>query len=102
MRRGPCMGACPVYRISFNTSGEAEYIGEHFVRRVGRYVGVVESKTFSRLAAVIERLGFFALEQAYPAPMTCQPSTEIKVLRDGRNTSVTVDADFGPAEFWAI
>ena len=39
LSRGACFGTCPIYEVTVAADGTANWNGERFVERVGRYRG---------------------------------------------------------------
>jgi hypothetical protein len=99
-----CEGPCPVYKVSFKKSGEAFYIGEANVERIGAFKGQVYKDSFLYLSRFIEKEGFFAMKDYYPENcfMFDIPHTVISVTRDGKRKSVDSQGGVGPVERWGI
>jgi Domain of unknown function (DUF6438) len=103
LRRGPCFGTCPVYRVRLSRAGAAEWEGEAFTDRVGRFSGRVEAEEFTLVASFIERSGFFSWDEDYPPSATCLPDYTLTVATVDLTRRVTVWADSpSPPDFQVI
>ncbi len=49
LERGACFGRCPVYRLTFETSGWAQYDGSMAVRYPGQYRAALARFDFERI-----------------------------------------------------
>src|SRR5690349_20101373 len=65
LRRTPCFGTCPVYTVSIRAAGRVTYVGEKFVRVVGRQTARVDPSVVAKLLARADSLRFFDLRNAY-------------------------------------
>jgi hypothetical protein len=104
LSRTACFGTCPIYDVTLRARGFSSWHGEMFTDRIGDYRGEVEGGDFERLAAFIERCGFFNWDASYSAPIqiTDQPSYVLTVRRGGDTKSVSQYATDEPPDFWAI
>lgn len=91
LRRGACYGICPVYAITLFRDGTASYLGEYFVKRVGKWHGTYPVEEFGRLADLIEQSGFYGWGQCLAGGATCLPDRELAVTRGGARFSVTTN-----------
>ncbi len=39
LERGPCLGTCPIYRITLRSDGTGTYVGWNHAERIGVYSG---------------------------------------------------------------
>lgn len=76
--------------------------GEYFFDRIGRYRGEVDEWTFDRLAAEIERMGFFEWADRYEEAVTDHSTFELEVVRDGTTKRVIQYATDQPLGFSTI
>lgn len=102
LRRSPCFGECPVYRVTVYDDGRLEYVGEQYVERLGRYTGRVREGEFHALAAFIREVDFMALEDRYAVPLTCKATVYTTVVMNGVTKEVSNYGGAGPATLWAI
>jgi hypothetical protein len=79
LERTSCFGACPVYSVTIDAKGKVTYDGKKFVRVEGRQVDQIPVSRVAELAATVERIRFFDLNDEY------------RVIRnaDGTTTMVT-------------
>jgi hypothetical protein len=99
LSRGPCLGECPVYTVSFLIDDIALWEGRSAVERVGAYLGHVPGDAFADLARIASTNGFFRLADEYPPPGTDLPDHRITVGTGYRDKSVIAWAMGEPPEF---
>jgi hypothetical protein len=102
LRRGACFGPCPIYTVTLRRDGTAQWFGERFVSRLGRFTGEVYEADFERLCRVIEEVGFFSWSDRYAEEVTDASEDELEVLTDGESKRVIQYATDEPPEFWVI
>jgi len=97
LRRTSCFGACPVYTVTIDARGEVTYVGEKFVRVVGRQTAHIDPSVVAKLLARAESIRFFELLDAYReihnpdgsvTTVTDLPTTIITIRANGRTKSV--------------
>jgi uncharacterized protein DUF6438 len=102
LRRGPCFGTCPMYEVRLAADGTAEWVGERFVDRLGRYQGQVDINDYTRLARFIHGVGFFGWEPEYLANVTDLPDYFLTVAAGDQIKTVRQNGIDEPADFWVI
>ena len=97
LERTACFGACPVYTVSIDATGNVVFEGAKYVRVQGRQTDRIPE---SRVAAILEhadRLGFFDLEDEYrvirnqdgsTSTVTDLPTAIVGIVRGGRSKRV--------------
>jgi Domain of unknown function (DUF6438) len=65
LRRTPCHGPCPVYKVVVSGAGEVEYSGEAHVDRPGTHKWRISRRRLQRLAEALERANYIRLEGDY-------------------------------------
>ena len=88
---------CPTYSFTLNRDGTARYHGEANVSRLGHYAAPLDTMAFRRIADLIVKHGFFAMDRNYSYPVWDLPATVIRVQSDGALKSVAHTAN-GPAD----
>ena len=97
LRRTSCFGTCPVYSVSIDATGQVIYVGEKFVRVVGRHTARIEPSIVAKLLAHAESARFFDLRDAYReienadgsrTSVSDQPTTFVSVAANGRNKTI--------------
>ncbi|WP_435018613.1 DUF6438 domain-containing protein [Tundrisphaera sp. TA3] len=96
LERTPCFGTCPVDVIVLRSDGTAEYLGEEYVERHGKYRGKVSKEDFDRLARLLAEVKFFDLKEAYTAPISDLPTYITSVKRGKATKKVSNYADAAP------
>jgi hypothetical protein len=67
LQRTPCMGRCPVYKLSVYSDGTLRYEGAQFTDRLGTYYGVIELSRVQPVLDFANKIGFRNLAQEYPS-----------------------------------
>ena len=97
LERTSCFGECPAYSVSIDARGTVTYEGKDHVRVQGRQLDRVDVSRVAALAATVERIGFFKMEEQYrteqsPAGISLQvsdrPTTYVTVRSHGRSKRV--------------
>ena len=57
LRRGGSRGFFPAYEVTLRADGSADWNGERFVLRIGRFYGQFDVRNFAKLAMFVERVG---------------------------------------------
>ncbi len=83
LERGPCYGACPVYKLTVSGDGTVIYKGERFVRINDTRMITVSEEEVRQLISEFERINYFSLEDSYEEKMVTDMETVI--------TSITVN-----------
>ena len=102
LRRGACFGSCPIYAVTLAADGLADWDGERFVDRLGRYQGQVDLNDYERIARFIQRAGFFSWEPEYLANVTDLPDYFLTVEAGNQTKTVRQNGVDEPADFWVI
>lgn len=102
LRRGACFGTCPIYEVTLHSDGTAEWEGERFVDRIGRFHGEFSPNEFEKLASFVERVGFFGWEEENRGNVTDLPDYVLTVVAGKRTKTVLQNGIDEPADFWAL
>jgi Domain of unknown function (DUF6438) len=102
VRRGMCFGPCPAYEVVLHQDGSATWRGEAYVDRIGDHAGQFDVSDFERLAALVERVGFFSWQDEYTQPVTDLPTYVLAVTTTERSKSVVQYATDDPPNFWVL
>ena len=101
--RDACLGWCPVYRLTLHRDGRARYFGESNVPRVGQFHGEVHLFEYSRLAYMLDDLGFMTLDSNYAAAWTDAPTATLSASRRPQGTKTVRDyGEVGPIRLWTM
>lgn len=65
LQRTACLGPCPIYTVTIDARGTVTYVGERFVRVVGRRTTRINRAVVAALLVRAERIRFFDLRDAY-------------------------------------
>jgi hypothetical protein len=65
LERTECFGTCPSYKLSISANGEVVFVGQRFVKRVGKVKGRISPDQLKQLIAEFERINYFSLKDDY-------------------------------------
>jgi uncharacterized protein DUF6438/ankyrin repeat protein len=97
LARSTCFGECPAYSVAIDAKGNVIYDGKKFVRVEGRQSDRVSLSRVAALAATVERIRFFELDERYRfirtpdgghISITDAPTTFVWLTSAGRSKSV--------------
>ena len=97
LERTSCFGPCPVYSVTIDGKGNVTYEGKKFVRVPGRQSDQIPVSRVAELAATVERIRFFDLNDEYrvirnadgtTTMVTDLPTTFVTVTRGGQTKSI--------------
>ncbi len=81
---GPCFGTCPVFSVTLNQNGSLTYVGDRFVRVIGRERRQLSAGVFEDAVRLIERLP----ETELVDPLQCpRRHTDAKTVRGSLKTA---------------
>ena len=88
LKRTPCYGKCPTYRITIKDNGELVYEGKRFVEKLGTYQGSITTEDLENIRRKVVEMDFFSLENAYDVPISDFPTCVTTVRMDGKEKSI--------------
>ncbi len=92
----------PWYKVTLRRDGSVTYVGSFNVARIGNYQAKISTEDFRRLAELVERSGFFSLEDSYPFAVD---APEIKITIEAGGRTKTIHDGWGsrtPVELWGL
>jgi Cu+-exporting ATPase len=96
LRRTPCYGRCPVYRVRLYADGRIEWTGERFVKVTGPATAKVASETARALIDKFRAAGYWNLCETYDRRITDVPATITLLHIAGTEKSVFDRANAAP------
>jgi len=96
LRRTPCYGRCPVYRVRLYADGRIEWTGETFVKVTGPATAKVASETARALIDKFRAAGYWNLCETYDRRITDVPATITLLHIAGTEKSVFDRAESAP------
>ncbi len=66
LKKTGCFGQCPVFSATIWSDGRAEYLGEKWARRDGRFTATAKKAWLKNLLETAESVGYFGLAARYP------------------------------------
>ena len=105
LERGPCFGACPVYRLTVYGDGRVSYEGIRFVRIEGTRTATISEDNVRQLIAEFYAIDYFSLHDEYThADATDMPSATTSITIGGKTkTIIHYHGDFStPDELTAL
>lgn len=96
LERTVCYGTCPVYKLTIFSDGRVEYVGEQFVKRIGKATGRISRKQLEDLVMEFTNIYYFNLPSSLvpgskhcPQDMTDHPSAITSLTWQGKSHSIT-------------
>jgi hypothetical protein len=103
LTRGPCFGACPVFRFKATGHGKYSYDGGSYAEPQGQRSGRFPDYLFARLAEVCLELRILELEDRYEFGIDHAPFVRVEVSHsDGLKVIHNDGGDLGPVRLWAF
>ncbi len=81
MRRGPCFGACPQYRLTVRGDGSFDFEGIADVGFIGATSDTMPPEDIQRLVERFDKIGFADLDDFYRCLATDLPTTVTSISR---------------------
>lgn len=98
LERRPCFGACPVYTVTLERTGEVAFEGRRFVADSGAHTGSIPPARADSLFREVEAAGWFAFADRYAmGEPACEryatdlPSVITEVRMNGRTKRIEHD-----------
>ena len=66
VQKTPCFGKCPAFKITFDATGVATYVGKKHVKRIGTWTAPISGKEYTAILAEAQKIRYFSLEKSYP------------------------------------
>ena len=89
IERTACKDNCPVYMLTINGSGSAQYDGQMNVKRIGGAATSVNEEKINQLMSEFQKIDFFALSDNYTAGSSTDfPTVITSITIDGKKKTV--------------
>ncbi len=79
VKRGPCMGKCPVYTLTINERGAAEMTGRKYAVREGDYSKTLSKTQISSFNSMLKSIDFQNMKDRYDSGILDAPTTTLIV-----------------------
>jgi hypothetical protein len=97
LKRTPCCGPCPVYKVTVSGTGEVRYFGEAHVARAGTHRWRISRRRLRRLAEAFEKAKYLHLEGDYTGGrLTDAPGCLVSVEYDDGSSKSIADLHGDP------
>ncbi|RLD25821.1 MAG: hypothetical protein DRI54_04105 [Bacteroidetes bacterium] len=90
LKRTPCLGTCPVYKLEVYTDGFVKYSGKNYVDLIGDYNGVLNPEQLDYVEKLFNDTDFYSYEPEYNDGRLDIPATIIEY--NGPNGEKKVEA----------
>jgi hypothetical protein len=84
----PCMGNCPVYKLSIYSNQMVIYEGKENVSKIGIYAMKLDELKFTELQEAFLQSGFFEMEDVYSAQIMDLQTTYLYFNYDGKEKKI--------------
>lgn len=101
MRTTPCYGRCPVYSVSIDGLGMANYEGKRFVDREGKHKKQFNAQETNDIFKTFEELDLWKYKDEYVGDVTDLPTTYLTFTHNGKTKKIRMYYDV-PAELRAL
>lgn len=100
IERGPCFGACPVYRLTVYGDGRVIYEGIRFVGVEGTRTATISEDKVRQLVTEFQKIDYFSMDDEYThADATDMPSATTSITIAGQTKTVAhYHGDFSAPE----
>jgi hypothetical protein len=88
IKRTPCYGQCPMYRMTILDNGQVVYEGKRFVEKIGTYSGLLTSEDLETILKVAKETNYLELEDAYDVPVADFPTCVTSFTSNGKTKRV--------------
>lgn len=78
LKRTPCLGTCPVYKLEVYTDGFVRYNGKNYVNLIGDYSGVLNPEQITEVENLFINADFYAFQAEYNDGRLDIPATIIE------------------------
>ncbi len=98
LERTACFGECPVYKLKVDGKGNVTYVGELYVKVVGKKRAKISLDKVQELFDAFFKVDYFSLDDEYSAMVTDMPSAITSITMDGKFKQVADEGRSGPQE----
>ncbi|MDX2442392.1 MAG: DUF6438 domain-containing protein [Bacteroidales bacterium] len=84
----PCLGNCPVYKVSIYSNQLVIYEGKENVSKTGVYAMKLDKQKFTELQLAFLQSGFFEMEDVYSAQIMDLQTTYLYFNYDGKEKKI--------------
>lgn len=104
IKKTPCLGECPVYKIAVNGSGEAELeVIKYMNLKEGIYSGTLDESSMTKLNSLLAKVSKKSYEDSYDSGFSDFPSSELTfVSEEGDTVNVRFEKNEAPKELEEI
>lgn len=89
LSRTVCFGTCPEYTVTIHGDGRVDWLGKEYVDVTGERHARISQAQLDELAATIDRIGFFGLDDHGAPP--ADPMADVIICSDTPHAVVTVE-----------
>jgi hypothetical protein len=93
MQKTSCFGRCPVYLISINSDGRAEYLGTLHVKKLGKFEKQLNEQEKNDLFSAFNNSSIWEMKDEYLFNATDIPSTIVTYSYNGKTKTIKDQKD---------
>jgi len=97
LRKGPCFGSCPVFKMTIYEGGLVAYDGERYTNRIGLHTKWLDAETYKSLIKTFDEADMWSFQNAYKAQIPDMATVSI-VYHKGDNSKTVKGKDGRPAK----
>lgn len=88
LKKGPCFGSCPVFKMIIYEGGMMSYEGERFTDRIGMHTKRLDVETFKAVIGAFKEADIWQYQNAYKAQIPDLPTVTVVYHKDGNTKSI--------------
>lgn len=88
LRRGGCLGTCPIYTVEISGDGQVTYQGIDHVDIDGKYSFRIPTQTVAALVASLREKDLWSMRPAYMASITDNPTYSLTLTMGGQTHEI--------------
>ncbi len=97
MKRTPCFGKCPSYKIMIFNTGYVSYEGFSHTQYIGKYTNQLTKKQLKELQQMMDDIDITGMKDVYDSEVTDLPSTILFVVSNHQHKKKILDRVDAPA-----
>lgn len=96
IKRGACLGACPIYNVTIHRNGKVDFEGIRFIEPEGKLSFSLSDRDNTRFWKMADQIEFAGYDTLYPCKIADLPSSTF--VFENENTKKTIVYQCEPAE----
>lgn len=94
-RTNPCLGECPVFKITINKDRSAAYVAVKYNEQTGSYTGNVPKKEFDELLSLLAYLQFDKIKNSYSVNLSNSQTVTTEIVYNSKSKTIIDYGEIG-------